>query len=202
MRKTIMTTVLVAIGGLGLLASGVASANPTLQSKPYSYTDTDGGTCSNLWALDLGNRQFTQPAHDPAGNFAIVEKFLNGRFSTAEGVSPGACDPPSRTNNGHTVREGLAGWFWGNEHIFIQNSPGFTAGDGSCNGFPSWDTANPCTTASYVKYHYGSTATYTITSYLFTYKTADKHALGTKTWKEKSTDGLSETDTGDIYTTA
>jgi hypothetical protein len=199
MRKTVMTSVLVAVGGMGLIASGVASAaTPTPTSKPYSYTDTDGGTCGNTWALDLGNRQFTQPTPDPAGNYAIVENFTNGRFSTVEGVSPGACDPPSRTNNGHLVREGLPGWFWGNEHLFIQGGS-FTAGDGSCNGHPSSDTANPCTTGSYVAYHYpGNTGT-TVTSYVFTYKTSARGALGTKTWKEFSSNGTSETDTGDIY---
>jgi hypothetical protein len=204
MRRITLGIALLAVGGLVVLAgpnlanASTKAAAPVPKSSPYSYFDTDGGTCNNTWALDLGLRTFTQPTHDPAGNYAIVETFSQGHFSTVGGMSPGACDDPSRTNNGHLVREGVPGTFFGTEHIFIQGVS-FVAGDGSCNGFPSSDEANQCTTDSYLAYHYPG-ATITVTSYTFTYKSSAAGVLAPKSWVEKSTDGNSETDTGDIHT--
>lgn len=199
MRKTLMTAVLTGTAALGMLMSGVANAAITVpQSAPYSSSSSDGGSCGNLWAVDLYNRIFSQPAADPGGNYAIVERFANGHFSTTAGQSPGACNSGT-ADNGHLVREGLGGSFSGNEHIFILGGV-FTAGDGTCNGFPTSDPLHPCTTATYIAYHYpGNTGT-TVTSYVFTYKTPAADALGTKTWKEFSSNGTTETDTGDIYT--
>jgi hypothetical protein len=205
MRRITLGIALLAVGGLVVLAgpnlanASTKAAAPVPKSSPYSYFDTDGGTCNNTWALDLGLRTFTQPTHDPAGNYAIVETFSQGHFTTTAGFSPGACDAPSRTNNGHLVRDGVPGTWNGNEHIFIQGGT-FAAGDGSCNGSLTSDTDNPCTTASYVAYHYGSGAVPTITSYGFTYKSSAAGVLAPKSWVEKSTDGNSETDTGDIHT--
>jgi hypothetical protein len=206
MRRITLGIALLAVGGLVVLAgpnlanASTKAAAPVLKSSPYSYFDTDGGTCGgDAWALDLGVRTFTQPNHDPAGNYAIVETFSQGHFSTVGGVSPGACDDPSRTNNGHLVREGVAGTFFGTYHIFIQGGT-FAALDGSCNGFPSSDPDHQCTTASYVTYHYGSGATLTGTSYTFTYKSSAAGVLAPKSWVEKSTDGNTEVDTGDIRT--
>ncbi len=196
MRKSLMAAVLVGVAGLGLLASGIASASSVPQSPPYSASSSDGGTCGNQWAVDLYNRVFTQPAADPASNYAIVEYYRNGHFSTTAGFSNGACDGGTAT--GHMVTEGLWGTFTGNDHLFIQHGT-FTAGDGTCNGHPTSDPSNPCTTASYVAYHYGAAATITDTGYFFYYHTADKKALG-KWWKEYSATGATETDTGDIYT--
>ncbi len=199
MRKTLITAVLSGTAALGMLMSGVANAATTVpQSAPYSSSSSDGGTCGNKWAVDLYNRIFSQPTPDPAGNYAIVERFANGHFSTTAGQSPGACNSGT-ADNGHKVREGLNGTFFGNIHIFIQGGT-FDAKDGTCNGFPTSDPANPCTTSTYIAWHYGAAATYTETSYVFTYKTPAADALGTKTWKEFSSNGTSETDTGDIYT--
>jgi hypothetical protein len=206
MRRITLGIALLAVGGLVVLAgpnlanASTKAAAAVAKSGPYSYVDTDGGTCGNLWAVELGLRTFTQPNQDPAGNYSIVETFSQGHFSTTAGMSPGACDPQSRANNGHLVREGVPGTFFGNEHVFIQGGGAFLAGNGTCNGFPSSDSDNPCTTASYVAYHYGSSATTTITSYGFTYKSSAAGVLAPKSWVEKSTDGNTEFDTGDIHT--
>ena len=48
-----------------------------------------------------------------------------------------------------------------------------------------------------------ASASYTVTSFLFNYKSGDNRALGTKTWREQgdiSIAGGAEIDTGDIYT--
>jgi hypothetical protein len=205
MRRIMLGIALLAVGGLVVLAgpnlanASTKAAAAVAKNGPYSYMDTDGGTCGNTWALDLGVRTFTQPNADPAGNYSIVETFSQGHFTTVAGSSPGACDDPSRTDNGHLVREGVPGTFFGTEHIFIQGGT-YTPGNGSCNGSPSSDAANQCTTASYVAYHYGSGATSTGTSYTFTYKSSAAGVLSPKSWVEKSSDGNTEVDTGDIHT--
>ena len=103
--------------------------------------------------------------------------------------------------DGHTFSEGVDGSFSGNEHLFIIGGT-FTAGNGTCNGHSSSDTANPCTTSSYVAYHYGSGASISVTSFVFNYKTTNALAIG-KTWSETGNVNIfggAEVDSGDIYT--
>ena len=210
MKKTMLASAFAAVAALTAAGgAGIASAAPVPvpQSAQYSSSGSDGGSCGDTWGLDLSNRMFSQPPPDPAGNYSIVEKFMNGHFSTSFGVSPGACNGAAdgsgfTPNNGHRVVEGLNGSWSGNEHLFIIGVV-FTAGDASCNGHSSSDTANPCTTGSYVAYHYGTGANFTVTTFDFSYKTGDHRALGTKTWHEHgdiSFAGGAEVDSGDIYT--
>ena len=210
MKKSMLACAFAAVAALTAAGgAGIASASPTPvpQSAQYTSSGSDGGSCGDTWGLDLSNRMFSQPAPDPAGNYSIVEKFMNGHFSTSFGVSPGACNGAAdgsgfTPNNGHRVVEGLNGSWSGNEHLFIIGGV-FTAGDASCNGHSSSDTANPCTTGSYVAYHYGTGASFTVTTFDFSYKTGDKRAQGTKTWHEHgdiSFAGGAEVDSGDIYT--
>ena len=209
MKKILLVSAFAAVAAFASFgATGTASAAVAVpQSAPYSSNGSDGGSCGNNWGLDLSNRVFTQPTPDPAGNYAMVEKFMSGHFSTSVGVSPGACNGAAdgsgfTPSNGHQVVEGLNGWWSGNEHLFIIGGT-FTAGDGSCNGHSSSDTANPCTTGTYVAYHYGAGASITVTAFTFTYTTSDHRALGTKTWHEQGNihfAGGAEVDSGDIYT--
>ena len=209
MKKSMLACAFAAVAALTAAGgAGIASASPTPvpQSAQYTSSGSDGGSCGDTWGLDLSNRMFSQPAPDPAGNYSIVEKFMNGHFSTSFGVSPGACNGAAdgsgfTPNNGHRVVEGLNGSWSGNEHLFIIGGV-FTAGDASCNGHSSSDTANPCTTGSYVAYHYGSGASISVTSFVFNYKTTNALAIG-KTWSETgnvNVFGGAEVDSGDIYT--
>jgi len=213
MRKSVLTAAFAAVSALAVAGgSGLAfaSAPPVPVSAPYTWSGTDNGTCQNTWALDLGNRTFTEPAPSapsPGGGYlySVSEKFINGNFSTFAGMSPGACGatgggtfqtPPG---NGHRVKEGLRGWFTGVENLVIQNGV-WNAQDGSCAGTPGVS----CSTSAYVAYHYGSVATYSITTWNFIYHTSDKSALG-KYFKEQGSPqvyGGAEVDTGDIYTSA
>lgn len=199
MRKTVVGMCLTAIAGLSLVAGtsvANAAAGPVPVTVPYTASSSDGGTCGNQWAVDLFNRIFTIPKADPAGNYAVVEKFNAGHFSTTAGQSPGACNNGT-ADNGNKIKEGVSGSFSGNLHLFIQNGA-YDAGDGTCNGYPTSDPVHPCTTSSYVAYHYGVAATVTETSYSFVYNTSLQTALG-KHWTEAGTGGP-ETDTGDINT--
>jgi hypothetical protein len=195
-KKSMLGLGLTALTALTMIAgTGVASAAAAPSTVPFTATSSDGGTCGNEWAVDLYNRTFTLPNHDPAGNFSVVEKFTQGHFSTTAGQSPGACNN-GQADNGFTIAEGISGSFSGNEHIFVAGSTGYVAGDGSCNGHPSSDPANPCTNASYFAFHYpGSTVT--ITAYSFTYTSPKANHVNK--WTEVSTGGP-ELDTGDIST--
>jgi len=216
MKKSLVASAFAAVAVLAVAGGvGMASASTAVvhTSPAYSWSGTDNGTCQNAWAMDLGTRVFTQPAADPAGNYTLVENFTQGHFSTFAGMSPGACNGPAGggpfatpPGNRHLVVEGLQGSFTGNEHLFLIGAGTFSAGgigsDFSCAGIAG-GIPNPCTTSSYVAYHYstGSTANIVTTSYLFSYKTTSKAAKGTKTFTEKSAlNNTTEADWGDIYT--
>lgn len=195
MRRSLIMSL---AGGAVLLAAPAAWA-ATPSNGPYTYTGPDSGTCHPYdasytevpWALDLGTRNFTNPTPNPAGDYAIVEKF-NGQFLSkadpgpngpgslpAAGArvnySPGACD--NLTDNGHRLREGVSGTFSGNEHLFIHGGT-YAAGDGTCAGEDSNGAPVPCTTDSYVAYHYGPSATAILTSYRFDYWSFAKGVSG------------------------
>jgi hypothetical protein len=193
-KKSVLGLGLTALTAFTLIAgAGAANAAPVPTTAPYTATSSDGGTCGNEWAVDLYNRVFTLPKADPAGNFAVIEKFTQGHFSTTAGQSPGACNN-GQADNGSTIKEGVSGSFYGSEHIFVQGSTAYVAGNGSCNGFLSSDPLNPCTNTSYFAYHYPG-STLTITAYTFTYNSTKAAAV--KKWVEVG-DSSSEVDTGDI----
>jgi hypothetical protein len=208
-------TLIVALAGGATLVAAPAAWASTPTDGPYSYSGPDSGTCHPYdaaynevpWALDLGTRSFTTPAADPSGDYSIVETFSGGRFISkadpgpngpgsvpAAGpkviYSPGACD--NGTDDGHRLREGVSGTFSGSEHLFIQGGT-YSAGDGTCAGEDSTGAPMACTTDNYVAYHYGSSATTTLTSYRFDYYS---FAMGVKGTWQKGKHGGHYTDIG------
>lgn len=214
-RSVLVATLAAAVSIFGFSAAAGAATS----DGPYAYSAPDSGTCHPYdgsftevpWALDIGNRVFTTPAADPAGNYNLTEFFRTGSWVSSpdpgpngpgsvpaagphQNYSPGSCDTGS--DAGHRITAGQHGTFKGKEKLFVQNGT-YTAGDTTCAGEDANGAPNPCTTGSYIAYHYGPSASITVTSYKFVY-TGGSAAVAGQQWTD-SYDGTTFTDTGDIF---
>ena len=117
------------------------------------------------------------------GTYTVREDFVHGSFVTTVGPSPGGCD----TNPGGTILPGIKGKMRGTVIVTVA---------GTFN--PDATCAAPCTTGDFVAAFFGPTATYDVTSFVYTYRSHD-HRLCAHSWRNASPE-LGGT-AGDIATT-
>lgn len=136
----------------------------------------------NAWAVDAYRRTFVaQTSRDGSGNYTVTERYLNGRFVTRSGPSPGSCD----RHGGGSVRAGIRGTFAGDKTIVVSKG--------------AYDPTAVCTrdlcdnSLDFVANVYGLDATYEVRSYKYLYRTG---ANGS--WTNASNDRGG--DSGDIAT--
>jgi hypothetical protein len=166
-------------------ADGSAADRGTLHFGPFASMSTDSGTCGNDWANDMFDRFFTVVTNED-GTARVVEFFKDATFVTAllpagrTGTisSPGACE--NGVNNGGLVAPDIQGRFQGYFLISVTN--------GTLNRLAVCDTATPCdTTKKFIKTVFGDTATYDVTTFLFTYSSSDQRLIS-RHWKNASED--------------
>jgi hypothetical protein len=158
------------VAGAAAVSAGSASRAPAAAPPVREYgpintvNDPDSGTCGNNWATDAFKRHFranTQPNAD--GTYSFDEDFIAGHFVTTAGASPGACQ--SVSNIGHTVADGIDGEFSGYYRNVI-----VTGGTFNPNAVCTQTTCD--NTTDFVHTVYGPSASYTVNSFYFHYKTA------------------------------
>ena len=144
----------------------------------YASSSNDSGTCGPDWAADTYSRRFitTLPA-DMSGNYHVVEKFLDGAFTTFAGTSPGACQ--AGPDNGNTVKGGVKGTFSGFYDLTVMG--GTLNVNGTCDLVTDpGPQFGQCTTAGWVSGHFGPSATYTLNDWGFTYHSKSKKLTSNK----------------------
>jgi hypothetical protein len=142
-----------------IVTCGLAGVHPVLANGsghhfgPFATTnDPDSGTCGNNWASDNFKRDFNVTDNGD-GTFTVEEQFVDGQFTTVDGLSPGACE--TTTDHGATITAGVVGHFHG---ILVG-----TVTDGTLN--PDGCTPSTCnTTSGFVAAVFGPGATYSCIS--------------------------------------
>jgi hypothetical protein len=168
--------------GLALAVTPVAAmaSQGTVHYGPFRSFSTDSGTCGNDWANDTFKRVFeASTTRNADGTYSVTESFIEGRFVTKAGKSPGACNKPAAPTGG-TIRAGVMGSFHGSFQVVIAG--------GTFNPNASCNQATCDTTKKFVKTVYGSAATYTTgPSFAFTYH-AQGNDLLQRMWHNASAD--------------
>jgi hypothetical protein len=145
---------------------------------PFASGSTDSGTCGGDWANDTFKRVFiAKTTPNTNGTYTAVEFFLDGRFVTLAGHSPGACNNPAAPTGG-MIRPGVTGTFYGGFTIVV------TGGTFKPNAICNQLTC--ATTAGFVATVYGST-TYDTPVFEFIYRAGDQ-ALLQHMWHNASPD--------------
>jgi hypothetical protein len=169
-------SLIVSILALAAMPMAASAGLASVHYGPISSGSLDSGTCAN-WANDTYLRTFdaaTTPNADLT--YTVTETFIDGRFVTLPGPSPDACDPTGIL--GSTIRAGVTGSFSGNFVIVVSHgvfNPNATC-DSGCE-----------TTAGFVATVYGTSATYDIPSFGFTYH-ANGPDLVQREWHNASAD--------------
>jgi hypothetical protein len=155
-----------------LLCANFAMSAPGVRIYgPIPSTSTDSGTCGNDWANDTFDRFFrVNTSRNPDGTYTVEEQFKNGTFVTVLGASPGACE----TNPGGTVGAGVTGKFQGSFTITVSGG--------------TYNSAAVCTTGcdtttGFIHTVFGSTATGSVSTFLFHYSAGNNGE-----WKNASAD--------------
>ena len=141
---------------------------------PYDGSSPDSGTCGPDWAQDTFKRFFSV-SHDSSGNWQLREDFKEGKFVTLAGASPGACETSGR--HGHVVTAGIEGTF----HGFLSGS----VTGGTFN--PDANCSAPCGGDKFVAAFFGTSATWNVATYKFTYHAEGAH-LAFRHWLNASDD--------------
>jgi hypothetical protein len=166
---------------LALAATPVAAtaSQGTVHYGPFKSGSTDSGTCGGDWANDTFKRVFTaSTTRNADGTYSATESFIEGRFVTMAGKSPGACNNRAAPTGG-MIRAGVQGSFHGSFQIVI------TAG--TFNPHAICNQATCDTTKKFVKTVYGSDTYTTGPSFEFTYH-AHGHDLLQRMWHNASAD--------------
>ena len=150
----------------------------TVHYGPFTSGSSDSGTCGPDWANDTYKRVFVASATRNAnGTYSATEFFIEGRFVTMAGRSPGACN--TATDTGGMIRAGVTGSFHGDFLIVV--SGGTFNPDAICN------QATCDTTKKFVATVYGASATYDTPVFEFTYH-AGGQGLISHMWHNASAD--------------
>jgi hypothetical protein len=112
------------------------------------------------------------------GTYTAVEFFLDGRFVTLAGSSPGACNNPAHPTGG-MIRPGVMGTMFGGFNIVVTG--------GTFNPNAACNQATCATTKTFVAVVYGPTATYTTPVFEFIYQ-APGQGLIEHMWHNASPD--------------
>ena len=105
-----LTAVAMALLPTAAAADNEHGGGPDTHFGPYSSASTDSGTCGPDWANDTFKRQFFVRQTD-SGTWQVTEAFIDGRFVTLAGASPGACETTSE--HGTLITAGRTGNFGG-----------------------------------------------------------------------------------------
>jgi hypothetical protein len=150
---------------------------------PFDSASPDSGTCGNDWAADTFKREFFVQQTGP-GTWRVTEAFVDGRFTTLVGLSPGACETTS-SHGSLLLPPPKVGSFGG----FLTG----TVSGGTFNAH-GCDVPAPCTTTSgFIAAVFGPTALYTCTtgvgacSFYFDYRAHDQ-GLAYRHWVNASAD--------------
>jgi hypothetical protein len=156
---------------------------------PINSGSTDSSTCGGDWANDTFKRVFDVPTTPSAdGSYSGTESFIEGRFVTIAGASPGACE--SGSNNGGMIAAGVTGSFHGSFQLVVHN--------GAFNPDASCDESTCNSTTKFVATVFGAAATFdTGPSFVFTYH-ANEPDLVQREWQNAS--GDEGGNSGDIRT--
>ena len=143
---------------------------------PYSSGSGDSGTCGPDWANDTYKREFF--VQQTSGTWHVTEAFLDGRFSTLLGPSPGACE----TSNPHglLVAADKKGNFGGFETGTVSAG---TYNPNGCN--PPADCSS--STTAFIHAVFGPTGVYNVTTFYFDYRARDQGLIYGH-WVNASTD--------------
>lgn len=173
-------SLVVAILALAVTPIVATAAQGTVHYGPFKSGSLDSGTCGNDWANDSFKRVFeASTGRNANGTYSVTERFIEGRFVTMAGESPGACNNPAAPTGG-MIRAGVKGTFHGSFQVVI--SGGNFNPDAHC-------TQLTCdTTKKFVLAVYGSAAKYTTgPSFEFTYH-AHGDELLQRMWHNASPD--------------
>lgn len=104
--------VVLILASLGTASMALAAGGPKpIEFKGYK---PDNGTCGNSWADDTYKLRITV-LDNGNGTFNVHTQFLDGKFVTRAGDSPGACttinDPNNHTPIGTSLIAGIKGTF-------------------------------------------------------------------------------------------
>jgi hypothetical protein len=167
-----------AVLALVALPATVAASQESVHFGPIDSGSTDSGTCGNDWANDTFKRVFDASTSTNAdGTYSVTESFIDGRFVTVKGFSPGGCETVPPTLG--MVAAGVTGSFSGNFQIVVTG--------GTFNPNATCDPTSCGTTADFVKTVYGPGATRDIPSFAFTYH-ANGPGLVEREWHNASPD--------------
>ena len=175
---------IVALAALAVMPVAAATSESqegpgTVNYGPFKSGSTDSGTCGGDWANDTYTRVFDgSTTRNASGTYSVTEFFIEGRFVTMAGKSPGACNNPAEPTGG-MVRAGVTGTFHGIFLIVI------TGGTFNPNANCNQTTCN--TTKKFVTTVYGAAATYDVPVFEFTYH-AHGHGLLQRKWHNASRD--------------
>jgi hypothetical protein len=159
-------SLIAAIFALAVTPLTTTASEGSVHYGPFKSGSTDSGTCGGDWANDTFKRVFeASSTRNANGSYSANERFIEGRFVTMAGHSPGACNIPGKPTGG-MIRAGVEGSFHGSFQVVITG--GTFNPDAKC-------TQTTCnTTAKFVATIYGPSAKYTTgPSFEFTY-----HAQG------------------------
>lgn len=157
---------------------GQGHGQGTVHYGPFASGSTDSGTCGPDWANDTYKRVFfASSTRNANGTYTATEFFIEGRFVTMAGRSPGACN--TATDTGGMIRAGVTGSFHGDFLIVITG--GTFNPDAICN-------QTTCdTTKKFVATVYGAAATYDTPVFKFTYHARGEDLLQ-RMWHNASAD--------------
>ena len=82
----------ISILALALAPATVMAGQDSVHFGPISSGSTDSGTCRPVWANDTYKRVFDAATTQTGGVYMSIESFIDGRFVTIVGSSPGACE--------------------------------------------------------------------------------------------------------------
>lgn len=166
----------VSILALAATPATVMAGHDSVHFGPINSSSPDSGTCRPVWANDTYKRLFDAATTPTGGVYMATESFIDGRFVTIAGSSPGACE--SGTNTGGTIGDGVTGSFSGNFQVVVSN--------GTFNSNATCESGCD-TTAGFVATVYGAAATYDVPSFMFTYH-ANGPDLVQREWQNASAD--------------
>ena len=167
-----------AIVALAVMPMAAKAAEGTVHYGPIQSGSTDSGTCGHDWANDTFERVFAaSTTRNANGTYSATERFIEGRFVTMAGKSPGACNTSVPT--GGMIGAGVKGRFHGSFKIVIKG--------GTFNPNAKCTQTTCGTTADFVHTVYGATSTYDIPTFEFTYH-AHADDLLQRMWHNASPD--------------
>ena len=150
----------------------------TVHYGPFASGSTDSGTCGPDWANDTYKRVFeASTTRNVDGTYSAHEWFIEGRFVTLAGDSPGACN--TATHTGGKIIAGVTGSMHGDFGIVVTG--------GTFNPNADCNQATCDTTAKWVATVFGASAKYDTPVFEFTYH-AGGQGLISHMWHNASAD--------------